>query len=86
MTWIPICVLTVGVLVAGWIGWRSADRDTATDARVKVLEGELDAMRKVVATTRAVHLRRVETCADCVFCNASPESFADIHHEPGAAP
>lgn len=60
--------------------------DDAADRRIKTLEGELKAMRLVVAAGREVYLQRVEACADCVFCNASPASFTDIHHEPGAAP
>ncbi len=56
--------------------------DDAADRRIRVLEGELDAMRLVVAAGREVYLRRVETCAGCVFCNASPDlpdyNFGDL--------
>jgi hypothetical protein len=63
-------------MIAGLRRWLRGD--DAADRRIKTLEGELDAMRMVVAAGREVYLRRVETCADCAFCNASPASFADL--------
>lgn len=67
-------------MIAGLRRWLRGDN--AADQRIKVLEAQLVVAHQVVVDTREIYLRRVETCADCVFCNASPESFTDIHHDP----
>jgi hypothetical protein len=77
--WPPlICALAVGALAltCHGLGWHTANRDTAADARVKALESELAAIRQVAVTSRRVYLDRLARCRGCATCNPEPQGLA----------
>jgi len=71
-----------GPLAAAW--WRG--QVTLAEARVAVLEGELERERELRADGRDVYLTRLARCRGCATCNPEPAGLADLADYEFGAP